>query len=117
MCVCVLYEMTRQADVQRSMNDVSGNGQAEKTSKLRTFDQTALQARMTKLRDEIAQKEEVEAQREREITSRVIGVADVAVVAAALNVPAAVALRQLQEKNGDMTAVLRDAVGLVKART
>ncbi|KPI84615.1 hypothetical protein ABL78_6320 [Leptomonas seymouri] len=108
--------MTRQADVQRSMNDVSGDGQAEKTSMLRTFDQTALQARMAKLRAEIAQKEEAEAQREREITSRSVEDADVEVVATALNIPAAVAKRQLQARNGDVTAVLRESVGLAKAR-
>ncbi|KPA77219.1 hypothetical protein ABB37_07126 [Leptomonas pyrrhocoris] len=108
--------MTRSADVQRSMNDVSGNGQAEKTSKLRTFDQTALQARMAKLRAEIAQKEEAEAQREREVVSRSVADADVEVVADALHVPTGVAKRQLQEKNGDVTAVLREAVGLGKAR-
>jgi NACalpha-BTF3-like transcription factor len=108
--------MTRQADVQRSMNDVSGDGQAEKTSKLRTFDQTALQARMSKLRAEIAQKEEAEAQKEREIVSRVVADADVEIVATALNISAAAAKRKLQERNGDVTAVLRDAVGLGKAR-
>lgn len=108
--------MTRQADVQRSMNDVSGDGQAEKTSKLRTFDQTALQQRMAKLRAEIAQKEEAEAQREKEMASRPVADADVAVVAAALNIAAAAAKRQLQEKNGDVTAVLREAVGLPKTR-
>lgn len=107
--------MTRQADVQRSMNDVSGDGQAEKTSKLRSFDQTALQERMAKLRAEVAQKAEAEAQREREIASRPVDGADVDVVASALNLTTAAAKRLLQEKHGDVKAALREAAGLAKA--
>ncbi|AYU77299.1 hypothetical protein conserved [Leishmania donovani] len=108
--------MTRQADEQKSMRKVTGSGEAEKTSKLRTDDLAALQERMKKLHAEVTQQSEAKEQRARELAAVPVADEDVQVVAAALTVTPECARSLLQEKNGDVTAVLRDAVGLPKAR-
>ncbi|KAK7197508.1 hypothetical protein NESM_000700600 [Novymonas esmeraldas] len=106
--------MSRQADEQKSMRNVSGSGEAEKTSKLRTDDLAALQERMKKLHAEVTRQTEVKEQRAREVAAVPVADEDVQVVALALAVTPEYARRRLQEKNGDVTTVLREAVGLPK---
>ncbi|CAJ1019591.1 hypothetical protein, conserved [Leishmania lindenbergi] len=108
--------MTRQADEQKSMRNVTGSGEAEKTSKLRTDDLPALQERMKKLHAEVTQQTEAKEQRARELAAVPVADVDIQVVAAALAVTPECARCRLQKKNGDVTAMLRDAVGLPKAR-
>ncbi|KAG5483727.1 hypothetical protein GH5_05570 [Leishmania sp. Ghana 2012 LV757] len=108
--------MSRQVDEQKSMRNVAGSGEAEKTSKLRTHDLAALQERMKKLHAEVTQQSEAKEQRARELAAVPVADADVQVVAAALAVTPECARSRLQEKSGDVMAVLRDAVGLPKVR-
>ncbi|GET87077.1 hypothetical protein, conserved [Leishmania tarentolae] len=108
--------MTRQADEQKSMRKVAGSGESEKTSKLRTDDLAALQERMKKLHAEVTQQNEAKEQRARELAAVPVVDEDVQVVAAALAMTPECARSLLQEKKGDVTAVLRNAVGLPKAR-
>lgn len=98
------------------MNKVAGGNQVEKTSKLRTYDQTEVQQRMTKLRAEVAQKKAAEAKRAEEIAAVQVSDADVSVIADALNLSTDQAKRRLQEKNGDVVAVLREAAQLPKSK-
>ncbi|KAG5509387.1 hypothetical protein JKF63_06697 [Porcisia hertigi] len=108
--------MARQVDEQKSMRNVSGSGEAEKTSKLRTDDLAELQERMKTLHAEVTQQNEAKEQRARELAAVPVGDADVQIVASALLMTPECARRLLQEKNGNVTAVLRNAVGLPKAR-
>lgn len=108
--------MTRQADEQKSMRDVSGSGGAEKTTQMRTDMLAERQERMKQLRAEVTRQTEAREQRARELTAIAVADADIEVVADALALTPECAKRRLQEKNGDVTAVLREAAGLPKAR-
>lgn len=108
--------MSRQADEQKAMTTVGGGGHVEKTTAIRKYDQAAVAERMQQLRAEVAQKKAAEAKRNEELAAVPVETADVAVVAAELNISEDAARRRLQEKKGDLVAVLREAVGLPKAK-
>lgn len=108
--------MTRQVDVQKSMNNVSGGDRAEKTSNVRGYDEAAVQKRMADLHAEIAQKKAAEAKREQELAAVEVAAADISLLADQLGVSEAVAARKLKEKSGDVTAVLRETLQLPKSR-
>ncbi|CCW65867.1 unnamed protein product [Phytomonas sp. EM1] len=108
--------MTRQADAQRSMNKLSGNGQVEKVVELRSYDAEAVQVRMAKLRAEVAQKKLAELKKVEELSDVRVDDADVKLFATEMCLREDVARHKLQEKGGDLVAVLREAVNLPKIR-
>lgn len=106
--------MTRQSDVQSVMKDVGR--QTEKSVVMRTYDQNAVNAQMQKLRSEIAERKLAEQRRAEELAAVEVDPAAVTLVAEELCISKADALSRLQEKKGNMVAVLREAVGLPKAK-
>lgn len=52
--------MTRQADVQHSMQKMEAERNVERSSSMRTYDEAAVKEKMTKLRSEVAQKKAAE---------------------------------------------------------
>lgn len=109
--------MTRQADeVQQSMRNVAGGNQVEKSAVVRTYDREAVRARMTLLRAEVAQNKAAEADRRAALAAVPVEATDVALIADVLFVSEEEARRMLQAKNGDVTALLREAVGIQKAK-
>ncbi|CCW72339.1 unnamed protein product [Phytomonas sp. Hart1] len=108
--------MTRQADAQKSMNKLSGNGQVEKVVELRSYDAEAVQIRMAKLRAEVAQKKAAELKKAEELAGVHVNNADVKLFATEMCLDEDVARSKLQEKGGDFVAALREAVNLHKVR-
>lgn len=107
-------EMTRQSDVQESMKTISSG--AEKAVEVRKYDEKAVQERMKKLYANIAQKKMAEKKKMNELAQIKIEEDDVLLLMRELNWEQKTAEHRLREKKGDIVAVMREVVGLPKAK-
>jgi flagellar biosynthesis GTPase FlhF len=100
--------MSKQSNEQGAAR-VGGSGASEeKEVTARSYDQAAVQERMTKLRDKQKAQKEKERVKENEINQIVVKDDDVAALVAATTWTAPVATRRLRERQGDFAAVLKD---------
>ncbi|RNF25840.1 uncharacterized protein Tco025E_01940 [Trypanosoma conorhini] len=106
--------MARQSDAQESMKDISSR--AEKAVEVRKYDEKAVQERMRKLHADVLQKKLAEKKRMDELAQIPLQEADVLLLMRELGCDRAAAELQLREKKGELVAVLREVVGLPKAK-
>ncbi|KEG08731.1 hypothetical protein DQ04_06551010 [Trypanosoma grayi] len=106
--------MTRQSDVQESMNKISSR--AEKAVEVRKYDEKAVQQRMQKLHADIQQMKLAEKKKADELAQVHVVEEDILLLERELGCDRTAAEQRLREKRGDLVAVLREVTGLPKAK-
>mmetsp|Transcript_73828 Transcript_73828/g.85721 ORF Transcript_73828/g.85721 Transcript_73828/m.85721 type:complete len:108 (+) Transcript_73828:67-390(+) len=101
--------MTKQQQEQNSMQ-MGNQSQGEKEVQARAYDEVAAQERMSKLREKVKQQKTAEKAREAELAKVEVATGDVEMLADAMMCTPVIAERRLRERNGDVKAVLRDAL-------
>jgi NACalpha-BTF3-like transcription factor len=109
--------MLKQAAEVQSMSKMSGQGTSEREVTQRSYDHAAAEARMAKLKENAAKRRAEEKVKEDLIQAVEVNAQDVALISSELCLDSAAAKRRLQERNGDVVAVLREAVGLPKLKS
>jgi NACalpha-BTF3-like transcription factor len=101
-----------QANELASMNADLKNGgaQGEKQLQAKTYDEKKVGGTMAKLNEELILKKEVEASKEKELAAIQVKAEDIEAVSTHCDLTKAVAKRKLQQKNGDIAAVLKDYI-------
>ncbi|KAH9597826.1 hypothetical protein LSM04_002289 [Trypanosoma melophagium] len=106
--------MTRQSDVQECMNSISNR--TEKATEVRAYDEQSVEERMRKLFLEIAEKKAADKKKADELAQIPVKNEDVELLMSELGWERAVAEHRLREKKGDTVAIMREVVGLPKAK-